>query len=84
MKIPYGLEIMRLKVARVQRRRALRVALAYLTISNDAILTIYGILTIDLLAFERWIIYNGRRKEEARELIIVKWQEQRDASVKER
>lgn len=74
----------RLKLARVQRRSALRVASAYRTVSEGASLTVAGIPPIDLLAFERKRIYNGQPKDDARKLTFERWRERWNASPKGR
>ncbi|XP_046689220.1 uncharacterized protein LOC124375154 [Homalodisca vitripennis] len=50
----------RRKVAAVQRRGALRVACAYRTVSEAAVLVIAGAAPIDLLAYERAKLYNAK------------------------
>ncbi|XP_046674925.1 uncharacterized protein LOC124363707 [Homalodisca vitripennis] len=50
----------RRKVAAVQRRGALRVACAYRTVSEAAVLVIAGAAPIDLLAFERAKLYDAK------------------------
>ncbi|XP_060517134.1 uncharacterized protein LOC132696366 [Cylas formicarius] len=52
----------RRKIAAVQRRGAVRVACAYRTVSEAAILVIAGATLIDLLAFERAKLYGAKRK----------------------
>ncbi|XP_046670981.1 uncharacterized protein LOC124360988 [Homalodisca vitripennis] len=53
-------ETYRRKVAAVQRRGALRVACAYRTVSEAAVLVIAGAAPIDLLAFERAKLYDAK------------------------
>ncbi|XP_046662721.1 uncharacterized protein LOC124355602 [Homalodisca vitripennis] len=49
-----------LEVVAVQRRGALRVACAYRTVSEAAVLVIAGAAPIDLLAFERAKLYDAK------------------------
>lgn len=65
-----GMEITRLKLARVQWRSTLRVALVYRMVLKDTIQTI----SIELLNFKRHAIYSRLRKNEAKDLILVKCQ----------
>ena len=67
-------------LARVQRRGALRIASAYNTVSEQAVLVIAGVIPIDLLANERRRIYNrgpGISRDEAAEAergtTIARW-----------
>ncbi|XP_054281266.1 uncharacterized protein LOC128998934 [Macrosteles quadrilineatus] len=50
-------EAYRLRLARVQRQAALRVASAYRTVSKPAVLVIAGVIPVKLLAAERKAIY---------------------------
>lgn len=50
----------RRKIATIQRRGALRVACAYRTVSEAAVLVIAGAAPIDLLAFERAKLYDAK------------------------
>lgn len=68
-----NIERTRLNMARVQRRSALRVAAAYRTVSEDAILVLTAIPPIDLLAQERLAVQRGTQKKEAREKTMQKW-----------
>jgi hypothetical protein len=78
------IERTRLTLARVQRRSALRVASAYRTVSEDAILVLTATPPIDLLAKERQAVYNGQKKVDAKELTMQKWKERWDTSTKGR
>lgn len=78
------IERARLSLARVQRRSALRVASAYRTVSEDAVLVLCGTPPLDLLALERQEMYNGRDKETARVDTMSKWQRRWDESTKGR
>lgn len=71
----------RKRMAAAQRRGALRIASAYRTVSEPAVLVIAGVIPIDLLAEERKNVYDkkghlGKKKaaEEARDLTVRKWQ----------
>lgn len=55
------------KLARVQRRGALRVASAYRTVSEPAVLLIAGVIPIDLLAKERRALFLKRLEESEEE-----------------
>ena len=55
-------EYYRIRMAQVQRRCALRVACAYRTVSEPAILLIAGVVPIKLLAQEQRYVYT--RKED--------------------
>ena len=68
------------KLASVQRRSALRVAVAYRTVSKDATLVIAGTAPVDLLAAERKARYAGAKKQDAREATMTEWQRLWDAS----
>ena len=66
----------------VQRRGALRVACAYRTVSEAAVLVIAGIIPIRLLAKERKLIYDrknegdvDRIKADVRRDVMLEWQE---------
>ena len=72
-------------LASVQRKGALRVASAYRTVSEAAVLVIAGSIPIDLLALERQHLYNmnkvggdarseQERKLEARRQTVQEWQ----------
>ncbi|XP_054281151.1 uncharacterized protein LOC128998818 [Macrosteles quadrilineatus] len=50
-------EAYRLRLARVQRQAAVRVASAYRTVSEPAVLVIAGVIPVKLLAAERKAIY---------------------------
>ena len=63
------------RLSRVQRRGALRVASAYRTVSEPAVMVIAGVLPIHHLARERQVIY--RRKAEGRDIVA---REERDRS----
>lgn len=76
------LEWYRKGLASVQRRAALRVACAYRTVSEAAVLVIAGVIPIGLLAIERKAIYGRRAETERKSLVreerartISKWQE---------
>jgi len=69
------------QLLRVQRRGALRVASAYRTVSEPAVLVIAGVIPIHLLARERQAIYRRRAEAnratvatEEREHTLVEWQ----------
>uniref|UniRef100_A0A6M2DQW1 Putative 115 kDa protein in type-1 retrotransposable element n=1 Tax=Xenopsylla cheopis TaxID=163159 RepID=A0A6M2DQW1_XENCH len=82
----------RRKLATVQRRGALRVACAYRTVSEAAVLVIAGALPIDLLAIERARLYDlktrGYNLSEARTRTrkesLEEWQRRWQASDKGR
>ena len=57
-----NIEAYRMRLARVQRQAALRVASAYRTVSEPAVLVIAGVIPVKLLAGERKAIY--RRQDE--------------------
>ncbi|XP_054272570.1 UDP-glycosyltransferase UGT5-like [Macrosteles quadrilineatus] len=59
-------EAYRMRLARVQRQAALRVASAYRTVSEPAVLVIAGVIPVKLLAVERKAIYRRRGEDEAR------------------
>lgn len=64
------------KMATVQRRGALRIASAYRTVSEPAVLVVAGVIPIDLLAFERKQIFDGDgalNRAEARERTMEDW-----------
>lgn len=73
----------RKKIAAVQRRGALRVACAYRTVSEAAVLVIAGAPPIDLLAKERATLYDqksrsndpGEKKTKARAETLREWQD---------
>lgn len=84
-------EMYRIRLGRVQRLAALRVASAYRTVSEPAILVIAGVIPIALLARERQAIF--RRKAEAntetvkaeeRARTLQKWQEEWDGEMRGR
>lgn len=85
-------ECNRAKMSSPQRKMALRVASAYCTVSNDAIMVVAGIVPIHLLAEESAEVEIDRRKDtaieaakhEARRRCIVKWQKEWDESSKGR
>uniref|UniRef100_A0A2S2NJ82 Retrovirus-related Pol polyprotein from type-1 retrotransposable element R1 n=1 Tax=Schizaphis graminum TaxID=13262 RepID=A0A2S2NJ82_SCHGA len=76
------------KIASPQRNMALRVASAYCTVSNVAIMVISGILPIHLLAAERAEIDQAKKdgndvkkvKKEARDRAMTNWQCEWDQS----
>lgn len=70
----------RQKLARVQRKGALRIASAYRTILEASIMVIAGVLPIDILAKERKRIYNHQASKE--NLIRIKKLE-RNSSMEE-
>ncbi|XP_046687122.1 uncharacterized protein LOC124372755, partial [Homalodisca vitripennis] len=53
-------EVYRIRLARVQRQAALRVASAYRTVSEPAVLVIAGVIPVKLLAEERKAIYQRK------------------------
>lgn len=74
-------EIYRKRLAQVQRRAAMRVAAAYRTVSEAAVLVIAGCIPVELLAAERKSIYdkkaeNGgaRARADERSRTIERWQ----------
>lgn len=69
-----------------QRKMLIRVALAYRTVSTEALCVVAGVIPIDLLADERVRIYDrkqeGRQvKREERERTMIKWQERWDHNL---
>ena len=86
-------EFHRKRIARVQRRAALRVCSAYRSVSEPAVIAIAGTIPVDLLALERKIIYERRRNaervgevigrvriaDEERALTMDQWQQRYDA-----
>ena len=69
-------------IGAVQRKGALRVASAYRTVSEPAVLVISGIIPIDLLAWERKEIYTKKDtvnvediRKQTRQNVIQKWQQ---------
>ncbi|XP_057341662.1 uncharacterized protein LOC130678466 [Microplitis mediator] len=77
-------ECYRRRLASVQRRDALRIACAYRTVSEAAVMVIAGVIPIDLLGFERRRIWDARRagkeplervKAREREETLKLWQE---------
>ena len=72
----------RRRLGSVQRRAALRVACAYRSVSEKAVLVVAGIVPIDLLAKERAVVYEEQLVESketararARECTLMAWQE---------
>lgn len=63
------------KLRRLQRSLCIRVCSAYRTISGEGVGVIAGIPPIDLLIQERYEVYNGSTKNEARAQLMEKWQE---------
>ena len=61
-------EVYRKRLAQVQRRGALRVASAYRTVSEPAVMVIAGVIPVALLARERQAIYK-RKGDEPREVV---------------
>ena len=59
-------EVYRMRLARVQRQAALRVASAYRTVSEPAVLVVAGVIPVKLLAVERKAIYQRRGEDQAR------------------
>ena len=68
------------KMARVQRKSALRVIAAYRTVSGDATMVIAATPPVDLLAAEREARYGGEERKEAREKLMEKWQRRWNAA----
>ena len=75
------IEKYRKKIAAVQRRGALRIACAYRTVSEAAVLAIAGVVPVDLLALERKRIYEyskergrARASTDARTETLTAWQ----------
>ncbi|XP_033222788.1 uncharacterized protein LOC117176644 [Belonocnema kinseyi] len=66
---------LRRKLERVQKVAGIRVASAYRTISTEGIGVIAEIPPIELLVQERVETYEGKPRKEAREDLMVKWQE---------
>jgi hypothetical protein len=62
------------KIMRVQRRSALRVALAYRTVSGETALIIAGLPPIDVLAHEQKYIFEGGERSRDRENTLANWQ----------
>lgn len=76
-------ECYRKRLAAVQRRSALRVACAYRTVSEPAVLLIAGIIPIDLLAKKRKRVYERKGEEdrtrvkiEEHENVLLAWERQ--------
>lgn len=76
-------EMYRTRLGQVQRRAALRVASAYRTVSEPAVLVIAGVIPIALLARERQAVFNrkdeGERRSvrvEERARTLALWQEE--------
>jgi hypothetical protein len=60
----------------VQRRCALRIASSYRTVLKPAVLAVAGVIPIDLMAFERKRVFEGRlSRAEARLRTMEKWQQ---------
>jgi Reverse transcriptase (RNA-dependent DNA polymerase)/Endonuclease-reverse transcriptase len=74
----------RQNLARVQRRSALRVAAAYRTVSEDAVLVLAAVPPIDLLARERNATYGGAKREEAKQRTMAEWLVRWNSSTKGR
>lgn len=77
----------RRKVAAVQRRGALRIASAYRTVSEPAVLVIAGVIPIDLLALERKRVYDGNgtvSRAAARSHTMDEWQSRWEAESRGR
>lgn len=74
----------RKRITCVQRRCALRVAAAYRTVSEDAVLVIVATPPADLLAVERKERYAGMGASEARKITMDQWQRRWDSSTKGR
>ena len=75
----------RKRLASVQRNAALRVACAYRSVSEKAVLVVAGMMLIDLLARERAEVFEERTSENgsstrvrAREHTLVQWHERWD------
>ena len=68
-------EVHRKRLAQVQRRGALRVASAYRTVSEPAVMVIAGVIPVALLAKERKAIY--RRKGENLREVVAREERQR-------
>lgn len=71
----------RKKLGQIQKRSALRVASAYRTVSEPAVLVVAGVMPIDLLAKERKIAYQRKMeiggetaRREARNQMMESWQ----------
>lgn len=79
-----GVERNRIKMARVQRRSAIRIISAYRTVSEDASLVLARTPPIDLLALERKNVYLGEDKKLAAERTAEAWQSRWEASKKGR
>lgn len=73
----------RMRIASVQRRCALRIASAYRTVSEPAIMVVAGVIPIFLLAKERKRVYERKQLEEDRSIvrseerdrILAEWQQ---------
>lgn len=68
------LERVRNNLAKIQRRSLLRVAAAYRTVSEDAVLVLTAVPPIDLLALERRAVFLGTTRKDAREQTMAAWQ----------
>ena len=77
-------EYQRKKLARVQRRSAVRVACAYRTVSEEAVLAIAASPPVDLLALERTATYNGEKPSIAKARTAAEWQRKWDSAAKGR
>ena len=71
----------RKKIAAIQRRGALRIACAYRTVSETAVLAIAGVVPVDLLALEQKRIYEfseergrARASTDAQTETLTAWQ----------
>lgn len=78
-------------LSKVQRRAALRVASAYRTVSNDALLIVAGIPPVELQAKHRKFLYDnkavtrkGATRETAHRDLLARWQEKWSTSKKGR
>lgn len=80
------------EITEVQRRMALRVAMAYCTVSTEAMQAIADILPIELMTQERKTQYESRKqgqrdnqkREELRTSLDQQWQDKWEASTKGR
>lgn len=79
-----GTEHQRKKLARVQRKSAVRVTCAYRTVSEEAVLAIAASPPVDLLAQERAATYSGEKPSIAKAKTLAEWQQRWDSAEKGR
>lgn len=61
------------KLSRLKRKLCIRICSAYRSISAEGAEVIAGVSRIDLLAKERFNVYNGMTKQDAREQVMTDW-----------